>query len=256
MKQVRLGAIVLFILAAVAGGAFVSTTFAQSGNTWQVVMYPNPTWSPPAAFTYTTTNPYFNWGTAAPGPNMPTSNWSAVMTSNAGFSQGVYQFQVLASGEYVFRINSNTVQNTIGTGQGGKTQVFNVNMAGGTSFIEVDFRQNNGPAYLTINWSYVQPAPVPTTGPATCRPAATSVPSLQNQFGDFTPCIQQNLHQSACFSSSGQWDSPNIGSIEMEPKIVVWGSCTADQESNMVIQACGPSVPVKCSKSAAGWYPQ
>src|SRR5262249_28109632 len=104
------------------------------------------------------------------------------------------------------------------------TQVFNVNMAGGNAFVEVDFRQLTGPAYLNISWSYLQPGPIPTTSPATCQPAATSVPSLENMYGNFTPCIQQNLHQDQCFNASGDWNSPNLGSIQMEPKIVVWGA--------------------------------
>ncbi len=253
MNKLRLAVVAMLVVIA---GVLVSTAFAQSGNVWNVSFYPNPGWSPPPVYSYTTTNPYFNWGTAPPGPNMPTSNWSAVMTTNAGFSQGTYQFQVLASGEFVFRINSNTVISTIGTGQGGKTQVFNVNMAGGNAFVEVDFRQYSGPAYLDISWNYLQPGPIPTTSSPTCQPAATSVPSLQNMYGNFTPCIQQNLHQDQCFNASGDWNSPNLGSIQMEPKIVVWGPCTADQESHMVIQACGKSVPVKCSKSEAGWYPE
>lgn len=240
----------------VLGVLVFATARAQSGNVWNVTFYPNTAWAPPPAYSYTTTSSYFNWGTNPPGPNMPNQNWSAVMTTNAFFNQGTYQFQVLASGEYTFRINSQTVQSTLGTGQGGKTQIFNVPMTGGNNFIEVDFRQFTGPAYLNIFWTYLQPAPIPTSGPATCAPPATSVPSLTNQYGNFTPCIQQNLHQDQCFNSSGAWDSPNLGSIQMEPKIVVWGQCTADQQSKMIIQACGPAVPVKCSKSEAGWYPE
>jgi hypothetical protein len=80
---------------------------------------------------------------------------------------------------------------------------------------------------------------------------------VQTKYGDYTPCIQQNIHQKNCFQSDGAWDSPNMGSIEMEPQITVWGNCTADQTTQFRV-SCDPQIPLqnfKCSKTEAGWFP-
>jgi hypothetical protein len=228
---------------------------AQSGNVWQVTLYPNLSWAPPPAFSYSTTNSYFNWGTNPPAPGMPNENWSAVMTSTAAFNPGTYRIQILTSGEYIFRVNTLTYQNTIGTGQAGKTQIFDVPMNGGNNFLELDFKQYTGSAYVTITWAPVGPGPTPQPAPSTCAPVAPSASSVVTPFGDYTRCIQQNLHQSECFVANGEWNAPNLGSIQMEPKIVVWGQCTPDQGGSMIIQACGKPQSVKCSKTGAGWFP-
>jgi hypothetical protein len=80
---------------------------------------------------------------------------------------------------------------------------------------------------------------------------------VQTQFGNYTPCIQQNIHQVNCFVSDGQWNSPNRGSIETEPQITLWRVCTPDSWANFPV-SCDPNVPLqsyKCSKTAAGFFP-
>ena len=92
----------------------------------------------------------------------------------------------------------------------------------------VQYRQYTGVAYVYLNWAYVNPGrrlhlhpaacphaggtpapppPRPTPTPA-CDPAwSCSCPmqatSVTTQYGDYTPCIQQDLHQAACFQSNG-----------------------------------------------------
>jgi len=82
---------------------------------------------------------------------------------------------------------------------------------------------------------------------------------VQSNFGDYTPCIQQNSHQSNCFHSDGAWNSPNVGSVQMEPKITIWGNCEpADKDVTWTVDQ--NSDPMKthkfrCSKTLAGWFP-
>ena len=67
--------LVLILLAAVT-----VPLFAQSGNSWFVQYYSDPNWSVPSVSMY---SPYidFNWGTTPPAPGMPSTNWTATMTS-------------------------------------------------------------------------------------------------------------------------------------------------------------------------------
>src|SRR5690606_756129 len=104
----------------------------------------------------------------------------------------------------------------------------------------------------SLDWYYLKrPVRVPTpVVPAT--PTPSSEAALITRYGDFTRCIQQGLHQARCFQSTGQWDSPNLGSIETEPQIVVWGHCTADQVTMMPLFEGGEPQAVKCSKTEAG----
>ena len=70
------------------------------------------------------------------------------------------------------------------------------------------------------------PTPAPSYDPSWSYSCPTHATSVTTAYGDYTPCIQQNLQQAACFQSNGQWDAPNTGSIQSEPQIQVWGSCT------------------------------
>ncbi len=119
--------------------------------------------------------------------------------------------------------------------------------------LQVDFREFTGDAFLFLNWAMVGG---PTTAPpADLGPAVPSATSVQTRYGDYTPCIQQGIHQSNCFVPDGQWDSPDMGSIEMEPQIVVWGNCTANTIQSMRLYDNMPAQQAKCSKTDAGWFP-
>jgi hypothetical protein len=244
-----------------AAFAWVATSEAQSGNMWHIDFYPNSDWA--GSPTYSQVTPFlnFNWGSNPPGPNMPSSNWTARATSDAFFYAGTYRFTVLADDEVALTIDNVTYLNTIGQGQSGKTQVIDIPMTQATHRVQVDFRQFTGGAYLSVNWVYLKPGgggqpPPPQPTPTPSGP--TSATSVQTRYGDYTPCIQQNLHQKECFQSDGAWNSPNMGSIETEPKIQIWGNCKADSVSTFVIDP-NTDPPTtkdyKCSKTDAGWFP-
>ena len=268
-------AIAVVVLLAVA----VQPLSAQSGNTWAIQYFNNSSWSgSPAMGTY---SPYidFNWGTVPPGPGMPSTNWTATMTSSAIFNAGTYVFQALADDEVSLQIDGVTYINTIGTGMSGKTVQVAVSLTQGTHNLVVRYRQYTGTAYVYLNWAYakpgggyvytplptpmpsgtpVTPAPGPTPTPA-CDPAwsctcPTQATSVTTQYGNYTPCIQQNLQQANCFVSDGQWDSPNTGSIQSEPQIQVWGSCTPGALQCMQLACNQAPVQATCSKTAAGWF--
>ena len=274
------------ILSAVVLALLVVTgqpLFAQTGNMWTVSYYNNPSWSGgPVLGTYAPSVD-FNWGTVPPGPGMPATNWTATMTSTAYFYYtGTYIFQALADDEISLSIDGVTYLNTIGQGMAGKTMQVYVPMTVGNHNLVVQYRQYTGTAYAYLNWAYVKPggglvytplalpmpagtpvvvtpaAPVATPTPAcdpawscTCPVQATSVTT---QYGDYTPCIQQNLPQSQCFQSDGQWNSPNLGSIQTEPNIQVWGACTPGAQQCMQLACNQAPEMATCSKTGAGWF--
>jgi hypothetical protein len=263
-RPVRAGFIALIV--ALLAGAWVqlAPVQAQSGNSWRIDYFNNTDWAGAPVYTEYTNVLSHNWGTAAPGPNMPSINWTARMTSQVFFYAGVYRLSITADDEFALVIDGVTYFSTLGQGLSGKTVVVDVSLNQGTHDVMVNFRQFTGSAYFVLDWSYmkdpnyvypgvpVAPTPAPTPTPV---PPAESPTSVVTQYGDYTRCIQFDLHQSECFQSSGQWDSPNLGSIETEPKIVVWGNCTGDTVQTMQLYANQPPQPAKCSKTEAGWFP-
>jgi hypothetical protein len=232
---------------------------AQSGNQWRVDFYPNLDWAGAPVYTQYSALADFNWGQGSPGPNMPNQNYTARMTTDAYFYAGTYRFTILADDEIRFSINNALYFDTIGQGQSGKAFSIDIPMSQGMSRILLDYRQYSGPGYIHFYWEYVKPDPsypVYTPPSQSAPPPVSSATSLATQFGDYTLCIRQGLHQSNCFQSNGQWNSPNLGSIQMEPQIVIWQQCQADTEKTQRLYADRDPQLSKCSKTEAGWFPE
>jgi hypothetical protein len=254
---------------------------AQSGNVWYVQYFANPNWSGGPSLTMNSSYVDFNWGTVPPGPGLPNTNWTATMTSSAYFNSGNYSFYALADDEISLQIDGITYINTIGAGMSGKPVSVIVGLTAGYHNLVVQYRQYTGTAYCYLDWAYVKPGyppvypPLPVPPPTAVQPiaptpGATQTPtcspsysctcpvqatSVQTIYGNYTPCIQQNLQQAACYQSNGAWDAPNMGSIESEPPIQVWGNCpTAGQIQTMQLQCGQAPVQATCSKTLAGWF--
>jgi hypothetical protein len=243
----------------------VQFALAQSGNSWRVDFFANPDWSGAPAYTTFTNSIAYNWtGMANPAPGVPADNFSARFTTSAFFYAGTYNFSVTADDEIVLYVDGNPRLDTRGQGLSGKTIVATVNLTQATHNIQLDYRQYTGPAYVFLKWEIAKAPTPPTPVPATPVPAPTpvaancpaSASSVTTQFGNYTPCIAQGLHQASCFQSNGAWDAPNLGSIQMEPKIEVWGNCTANKiETRQLYCNAAPQSAV-CSRTEAGWFPR
>jgi hypothetical protein len=81
-----------------------------------------------------------------------------------------------------------------------------------------------------------------------------SEPIVVTRFGDYTPCITKNQRQVKCFVSDDKPGSPNQGSIEIEPKIIIWGKRQADQVKQFQVNPTGLAHEFTCSKTEAGWF--
>ena len=255
--------VALLLLAVVA-----APLLAQSGNTWYVQYYANPNWSGAPAMSMNSTYIDFNWGTNPPGPGMPADNWTGTMTSTAYFYSGPYAFSALADDEISMQIDGVTYINTMGAGMSGKSVQVTVPMTQGNHNVVVRYREFTGTAYAYLTWVYTKPGvppvytPMPVPPPVstpTCSPwwscsCPTQATAVTTQFGNYASCIQKNIHQSNCFVSDGQWDSPNTGSIQMEPQIQVWGNCTPGQLQCMQLACNQAPVQATCSKTGAGWF--
>ena len=235
---------------------------AQTSSPWQVTYFNNSNWSGSPVYTEYANAIAFNWGTNTPPvPGMPSQNWTARLTTNSFFYGGNYVFQIVADDAFVFYVDGAVYYNTLGLNIPGKPISISVPLSQANHFIQIDYAQYSGPAYLYASWQYDKqpvnpPAPAPAPAPAPSGglfPPPSSGPVTQ--FGDYTRCAQQQIHQSNCFQSNGAWNAPNLGSIQMEPQIVVWQNCTADQVQTRQLYPNKDPQSAKCSKTEAGWFP-
>ncbi len=259
MRRILLISAVVAVLALVLVGAMAVQS--QSGNSWQINYFPNENWQ--GAPVYSQTAPFLNmnWGSAAPGPNMPSQNWTARAYSTAYFYSGTYRYTIKADDEVMLTVDNVVYLDTRGQGQSGKTLVVDINMTQGNHNVSVDVRQYTGQAYLYLTWGLIKPGqgtPTPVIKPLPYPTPPPSATSVTTKYGDYTPCIQNNSHQSNCFQSDGAWNSPNVGSIQMEPEITVWGNCEPpDSDMTWTVDVNTDPVTVKsfrCSKTLAGRY--
>lgn len=220
---------------------------AQSGNLWRIDYFPNTEWSGAPVHTDYDNVIAMNWRNTAPGPFMPTENWTARMTSQVFFYAGLYRFTLIADDEFVLRIDGMDYFDTRDQTQSGKAFVLDIPLTQGVHAVQVDFRQFTGQAYLRVDWHFVKGGLQPPEG-------TVDVVSIVTRYGDFTRCIQQGLHQSHCFEADGTWESPTLGMIQMEPPIIVWENCAADAVQTRRLPTDGPVRTAQCSKSEAGWF--
>jgi hypothetical protein len=257
MKRILLcAALVAVSVVFLVGG---SSALAQSGNMWRIDYFNNPNWAGAPVQTDFNSWIAFNWGLGSPGPAVPVDNFSARMTTDAFFPGGIYQFSAVADDEMVLIIDGVTQLDTRGRGQSGKSSTLNIPLTQGVHRLEVLYREFTLDAYVFLSWAltnnWVPPMqPVPPIG-LPYPPLPPSQPSVQTSRGDYTPCIQQNLHQANCFVSDGAWDGPNQGSIALEPQIVVWTNCTPDTISTFWTTN-NEARSFACSRTAAGWFPR
>lgn len=235
--------------------ATVAPASAQTGNLWQVNFWPNNSWSGSPTATQWPSILAYNWGTGSPDPSIPPDNFSARATNSGWFAAGTYIFTAQADDEIQLMIDGVVRLTTIGAGMSGKSVNVSLALGEGWHSLQVDYREFTGLAYLFLTWNTSAPTP-PSGGGSDVLIPLPSATSVQTRFGDYTPCIQQGIHQKNCFVSDGAWDAPNMGSIETEPQIVFWGNCVADQAVTMQLYVDRPAQPANCSKTDAGFFPK
>ncbi len=236
--------------AAPAAGAARS----QPGNMWRVDYYGNSEWAGAPIITEYVAAAAYDWGFGSPSPYIPSDNFTARLTTDVYFYAATYNFRILVDDEFVLLIDGAVRMDTRGQGKSGQTMNISVPLAEGYHRVEVMYREWTQRAYLDVNWSSTGGNPPPAQ---TLPPLPKSAATVQTKFGNFTPCRQQGIHQANCFASDGAWNSPNLGSVQMEPQIQVWRPCEpADQVTAFYVSPQVPRKEYKCSKTLAGWFPQ
>jgi hypothetical protein len=184
----------------------------------------------------------FNWGSdIAPAPFVASQFWSARFTTGAFFNGGLNRFTIQADDEFVLFVNGINYFDSRGRGLVGKPVNVDIPLTQGQHFVQIDFRQHTGPAFLFVNWSFLkngQPVAPPVSPPAVQPPAPPSG-NLSNEFGDFSRCARERLHQSECFRGNGQWDL-----------------CQPNTTTNMRFFPNQDPQPAICSRTGAGWFPR
>jgi hypothetical protein len=260
MKRMNFVILTLALCAAMIGLSG-GLAYAQNGNVWHIEYYPNLDWSGAPVFTQDVTGLNLNWNSGSPGPGVPAENFTARMTTSASFTPGVYRFSIVADDEVVFLVDGSAVLDTRSQGLVGQNQFIDVAMTAGTHQLEVDYRQFTQADYVSVGWGLL-PGPLPLAGPVTLPETGAAIPQAPSSatgvvtpFGDYSRCIAQGLHQSNCFVPNAE-NSPNLGSIQMEPQIQIWANCTANQVTTFLTGPNDTPQQWVCSKTEAGWFPQ
>ena len=236
----------------------------QSGNVWRMDFFNNTALVGPPVFTMQTPFVNFNWGTGSPAPQVPVDFFSGRFATDASFAGGIWTFSIVADDGFTLRVDDVIYIDTYSNPQPGKSISADVPLTQGIHHIQVDYVELTGQAFISVNWFFSKPLP-PGIVPPQPTPIPSNVPSGQSpysstsvvtRYGDYTPCIAQQIHQSNCFVSDGAWDAPNLGSIQMEPQIVLWRNCTANQVITQQLFPGQPAVQTVCSRTLAGFFPQ
>jgi hypothetical protein len=251
MKRILLSA--AFAAVCLVALAVAQPAMAQSGNTWKADYYYYPDLTGYVRTEYPQMI-WFDWGYGAPS-GLPADNWSARFTTDAFFNEGTYQFMIQADDEFVLYIDGAQRYSTVGQGQANKPQYLNLWMGYGNHYIEIIYHEVTVTASIFVNWSFVSGGgtPPPPPPPANVPPLPPDqAPPLVTDYGDYTYCMQQNIHQVNCFGD-GYWDL-NSNSVASERQIESWTRCTADQ-TGTYLDSNGEAKSYNCSKTQAGWFP-
>jgi hypothetical protein len=262
MKMFRVWMPVLALVLALLTVAPVSE--AQSGNVWSLEFFNNTSLIGPPVFTGQTPFVNFNWGLGSPAPQVPVDFFSGRFATSAFFLPGMYTFSIVADDGFTLRVDNAVFLNTFSAPQPGKAFTIDIPLTRGAHLIQVDFVELTGLAFVSVNWFFSKPivgipvvpqppAVLPTAPPTGQSPFSSA--SVVTRFGDYTRCIQQQIHQANCFVSDGAWNSPNLGSIQLEPQIVLWRDCTPNIVITQQLFPGQPAVQTTCSKTAAGFFP-
>lgn len=237
---------------------------AQSGNVWSLEFFNNTALIGPPVFSGQSSFISFNWGLGSPAPQVPADFFSGRFTTSSFFNPGMYTFSIMADDGFTLRVDNAIFLDTYSAPQPGKAFSVDIPLTQGMHVIQVDYVELTGVAFVSVNWFFSKPItgipifPVPPITVPTAVPSGQSpfsLASVVTRFGDYTPCIQAQRHQAGCFVSDGAWNSPNVGSIQLEPQIVLWRDCTPSSVITQQLFPGQPAVQTTCSKTAAGFFP-
>lgn len=187
--------IILFVgLFMVLGIGFASTSVqAQTNQVWTAQYFDNKNLSGTPSGTTVLNTLNINWGNNAPASGMRSDNWTARFTSNIYFNAGTYRFTVNADDAFRMYIGTQQVYETFTNPRPDVWLTFDVYIPAGNSFVQVDYREYIGPAFLYVSWvqlSQTTPTQQPTHAPAGQAQATINTGMLNLRS---TPYIGDNI---------------------------------------------------------------
>lgn len=140
--------VLLLLLAALPAQA------QQSTASWTGEFFDNPYLVGDVKMTVRNTIIAYNWGTSAPGENIPASYFSARFAADVNFSPGTYRFYLLARDRAALSVDFQTYINTIDAEEGKPEEILtaDVTLRGGVTHIQLDFQKLGGAAWLYLDW--------------------------------------------------------------------------------------------------------
>ena len=121
---------------------------------WYGQYFGNPDLVPPVLFDQNLPGPFLNvnWGTGAPGPNVPRNNWSAIFTSNANFPTiDNYQFALTVDGGARVFVDDMLIINQWFSA-GLRTVTADVSLTAGLHNLRVEYYKAGASARVALNW--------------------------------------------------------------------------------------------------------
>ena len=102
--------------------------------------------------------PAADWGSGAPGPDLPGDLYSIRWTRDLQFEEGIWQFSVAASGGVRIYVGDQLV---LDSWEGGSADAERLNNAivSGQQTVIVEYFDPGGPAQLSVAWERIGPAP-------------------------------------------------------------------------------------------------
>ena len=150
------------VLAAIMTLSFMglSTASAQSGIVWQASYFDNANRQGTPVYTTSENTLNFNWGEGSPS-GLPADNFSAIWTTDTYFNAGTYTFTLLADDYARITVDGTTVIDTFTSGRPDDQVTADINLTAGLHNVRVDYQELVGPAFISVNWSYVEPVGLP-----------------------------------------------------------------------------------------------
>lgn len=151
--------------------------FAQSGVIWNTQFFNNPYLNAPAVLSRQDSSIAFNWGTGSPANGVNADNFSARFSTSAFFENTTYRFTIVADDGVKLLLDDNTVViNTFDNPRPSQTLTADVNMSAGQHKVQVDFREAQGDAFISVGWiplTSTNPGVVVLPTPAPSLPATS-----------------------------------------------------------------------------------
>lgn len=133
---------------------------------WTAQYFNNTNLSGNPTFVSYLDNPNINWGTASPATGVAADNWTARFSSTIYFNAGTYRFNVKVDDAIRLYVQNKLVLDTFSYPRPDTPMTVDVVLSAGNTYIQIDYREYIGPAFMYVTWSQISTSssPIPNPG--------------------------------------------------------------------------------------------